>query len=95
MRFLEDILIAIAEFLGMEGAKMGISHFGLESILLIPPLILLFAMVSLALTIWTQSLLREVFDLRERHPVLKLVAVIWVAIVGYGCLYVAIDEFSY
>ena len=95
MRFLEDILIAIAEMLGMEGANAGISHFGLESLMLIPLLLVLFVMVSLAMTIWTQGLMQGLFDLRDGHPLLKLVAVIWVAVVGYGCLYVLIDEFTY
>ena len=95
MRFLEDILTAIAEMLGMEGAKAGISHFGLESLMLIPLLLLLFVMLSLAFTIWTQGLMQGLFGLRDGHPLLKLVAVVWVAVVGYGCLYIAIDEFSH
>ena len=65
MRFLEDILTAIAEMLGMEGAKAGISHFGLESLMLIPLLLLLFVMLSLAFTIWTQGLMQGLFGLRR------------------------------
>lgn len=96
LKWLEDILVALAEALGMQAVTKGIEALSLESIALV--LLLAFLVVPISCVyafMFISGVTEGVFGLRKKHPVTILTCLVAIGAIFYVAGWLVVDEFSY